>query len=385
MQQKEYPQLHEFGLGSLVGDFFQNVKDTVTGVAKAVAPIAPFVIPFAAPALAGTGIGSLLGGGVGRFLTSKVGQAALGAGISALAGQKPADIAKNLALQVATSGVRGVLSGKEGTFGQRFMSGVTGREVPQVTSVPTQGGSFTVGDVLAEPTARTPDFSEASMNFATNLDVPTGAEESSSFLSRLGKTLDPGQRTINPKYAQLEALGVAPEKIIASGISKEAPFTYQYGPALYAGLTALPLAEQYLGPQQEEEEEEYVREDLYTPNYAQYQLLDITGPSGYDPTVYAAEGGEMVTGFAQGGGQKITHPDGKTREHPKRIGEIVGPGTGTSDDIPAMLSDGEFVMTAKAVRNAGGGSRKEGAKNMYKMMKSLENGGSLSRQSIGMA
>jgi hypothetical protein len=50
-----------------------------------------------------------------------------------------------------------------------------------------------------------------------------------------------------------------------------------------------------------------------------------------------------------------------------------------------MLSDGEFVMTAKAVRNAGNGSRKEGAKNMYKMMKSLENGGSLSRQSIGMA
>ena len=30
-------------------------------------------------------------------------------------------------------------------------------------------------------------------------------------------------------------------------------------------------------------------------------------------------------------------------------GEIVGPGTGTSDSIPAMLSDGEFVMTAKAV------------------------------------
>ena len=78
-------------------------------------------------------------------------------------------------------------------------------------------------------------------------------------------------------------------------------------------------------------------------------------------------------------------PDGKVKEHPKRIGEIAGAGTGTSDDIPAMLSDGEFVMTAKAVRNAGGGSRKAGAKNMYKMMKSLENGGSLSQQSIGMS
>jgi hypothetical protein len=53
-------------------------------------------------------------------------------------------------------------------------------------------------------------------------------------------------------------------------------------------------------------------------------------------------------------------------------GESEGPGTGTSDDIPAMLSDGEFVMTAKAVRGAGGGDRREGAKKMYKMMDQLE-------------
>ena len=47
-------------------------------------------------------------------------------------------------------------------------------------------------------------------------------------------------------------------------------------------------------------------------------------------------------------------------------GESEGPGTGTSDDIPAMLSDGEFVMTAKAVRGAGGGDRREGAKKCMK-------------------
>jgi hypothetical protein len=55
-------------------------------------------------------------------------------------------------------------------------------------------------------------------------------------------------------------------------------------------------------------------------------------------------------------------------------GESEGPGTGTSDDIPAMLSDGEFVMTAKAVRGAGGGDRREGAKRMYQMMDNLEAG-----------
>jgi hypothetical protein len=37
-----------------------------------------------------------------------------------------------------------------------------------------------------------------------------------------------------------------------------------------------------------------------------------------------------------------------------------------------MLSDGEFVFTAKAVRGAGGGSRRAGAKKMYALMKALE-------------
>jgi len=66
---------------------------------------------------------------------------------------------------------------------------------------------------------------------------------------------------------------------------------------------------------------------------------------------------------------------GSIREFPRKSGPINGPGTGTSDDIPAMLSDGEFVFTARAVRNAGGGSRRKGAARMYKLMKSLEKGG----------
>jgi hypothetical protein len=59
---------------------------------------------------------------------------------------------------------------------------------------------------------------------------------------------------------------------------------------------------------------------------------------------------------------------------PRKNGAINGPGTGTSDDIPAMLSDGEFVFTAKSVRNMGGGSRRKGAAKMYKLMKMLEGG-----------
>ena len=68
-------------------------------------------------------------------------------------------------------------------------------------------------------------------------------------------------------------------------------------------------------------------------------------------------------------------------------GYVEGPGTGTSDDIPATifqdgmpvqnaaLSDGEFVMTERAVRNAGGGDRDRGAARMYEMMRMFEQGG----------
>ena len=46
-------------------------------------------------------------------------------------------------------------------------------------------------------------------------------------------------------------------------------------------------------------------------------------------------------------------------------GEVEGPGTGTSDSIPALLSDGEFVFTAKAVKHLG-------VDKLRKMMKQAE-------------
>jgi len=59
---------------------------------------------------------------------------------------------------------------------------------------------------------------------------------------------------------------------------------------------------------------------------------------------------------------------------PRMNGAIYGPGTETSDDIPAMLSDGEFVMTARAVRGAGNGDRERGMQRMYDIMRRFEGG-----------
>jgi len=77
------------------------------------------------------------------------------------------------------------------------------------------------------------------------------------------------------------------------------------------------------------------------------------------PPRFFSQGGMGLASLAQGG-------------YPRRTGQISGPGTETSDSIPAMLSDGEFVMTAQAVRGAGKGSRREGAKKMYALMHQLE-------------
>ena len=65
---------------------------------------------------------------------------------------------------------------------------------------------------------------------------------------------------------------------------------------------------------------------------------------------------------------------GEMQNFPRKTGYIGGPGTETSDSIPAMLSDGEFVMNAKAVRGAGGGSRERGVRKMYDMMRAFEGG-----------
>jgi hypothetical protein len=80
----------------------------------------------------------------------------------------------------------------------------------------------------------------------------------------------------------------------------------------------------------------------------------------------------LPMGYAMGGmpvgGIASLAPGG----YPRRNGQISGPGTETSDSIPAMLSDGEFVMTAKAVKALGKGNRRAGAKKMYALMHHLE-------------
>jgi hypothetical protein len=95
-------------------------------------------------------------------------------------------------------------------------------------------------------------------------------------------------------------------------------------------------------------------------------------------TPMMANGGRM--GYAMGA-------EVPTRENQAGVKELDYRDTGgfvppigikeRADDIPAMLSNNEFVFTADAVRNAGGGDENLGAKRMYTLMKNLESGGSV--------
>ena len=81
-------------------------------------------------------------------------------------------------------------------------------------------------------------------------------------------------------------------------------------------------------------------------------------------------GGEMQNPYYTGGG--FWKDGGIATLEMDAGGAVNGPGGPKDDVIDAKLSDGEFVMTAKAVENLGGGDRMAGAKRMYQMMNQLD-------------
>ena len=109
--------------------------------------------------------------------------------------------------------------------------------------------------------------------------------------------------------------------------------------------------------------------DMY-PNADDEQLQELVlrqtvkAPTNYQGFEDMQVQSELVPlNAASGGGVKDLRQSG---------GMSLGPGTEKSDSIPAMLSDGEFVMTSRAVRGIGNGSRKLGAKRLYDMMHKAE-------------
>ena len=101
------------------------------------------------------------------------------------------------------------------------------------------------------------------------------------------------------------------------------------------------------------------------------------------PSFFAAGGGLADIpreGYKEGG---IMDLGGMEKDY--REGGFVPIGAEErADDVPARLSKNEFVFTADAVRNAGGGDIDKGAEVMQNMMDNLEAGGTISEESQGM-
>jgi len=102
-------------------------------------------------------------------------------------------------------------------------------------------------------------------------------------------------------------------------------------------------------------------------------------PSG-GTRVNAAEGGIMETEEAS----EMIDMGGNEKDYRETGGFVEMGGEERADDVPARLSKNEFVFTADAVRNAGGGDIDRGSEVMQNLMDNLEQGGQVSEDSQGM-
>jgi len=222
---------------------------------------------------------------------------------------------------------------------------------------------------------KTPGFAES----LKDMFVDTGSDK--GFLEAGRDAFFPGK--VSPQALVREQLGVLPNAgtdamnaaIQERGITKTLQelitdattqiaqdnmnpgFLRRFAPGIAAGTGILGLTGGFETPEMEEAGDPF----------------GMGGKSGFD---LIDEDPNQYRMFAQGAPYFVpigTSATGGTIDHfPRKNGAIAGPGTGTSDDIPAMLSDGEFVMTAQAVRGAGNGDRRQGVKRMYDVMRSFE-------------
>ena len=91
------------------------------------------------------------------------------------------------------------------------------------------------------------------------------------------------------------------------------------------------------------------------------------------------EGGIMETETSE-----MIDMDGMEKDYRNEGGFVEMGGEERADDVPARLSKNEFVFTADAVRNAGGGNIDKGAEVMENLMNNLEQGGEVSEDSQGL-
>ena len=114
-----------------------------------------------------------------------------------------------------------------------------------------------------------------------------------------------------------------------------------------------------------------------------------TTPAGYNKFDYRSGGVPVRVGAQEGGimdevSEEMIDLGGQEKDYRETGGFVDLGGKERADDVPARLSKNEFVFTADAVRNAGGGDIDKGAEVMENLMNNLEQGGEVSEDSQGL-
>jgi len=164
------------------------------------------------------------------------------------------------------------------------------------------------------------------------------------------------------------------KSLLSKGLGwiKENPTTAILGGSLGAGLYTAKMPVEELDDVQGEWDEDKAKFDAYLAS------LD-TGDSYRVPeNLRLAQGGRI--GRQEGG---LMNLGGMEKDYRNDGGFVPLGGEEKADDVPARLSKNEFVFTADAVRNAGGGDIDRGAEVMENVMKNLEGGGQISEESQG--
>lgn len=99
--------------------------------------------------------------------------------------------------------------------------------------------------------------------------------------------------------------------------------------------------------------------------------LLLNAPGKVQPIGYGADGQPDWAKTPAALGQRASMPMPPARPMMASGGHVSGPGTGRSDDIPARLSDGEYVMDAESMALLGDGSVQAGAAKLDQLRKNL--------------